>query len=105
MRMALDANEALLTEVAADWASGAPHQDWPIRLLTLRHRVINESFGVVDRALDLSGGAAAFKRNRLEQLFRDARRGRFHPGNTMLAHELVGKLSLGIDPDAERRWG
>lgn len=105
MRMALDANEAMLAKVATDWANGVPHEDWPIRLLALRHRVINESFSVVDRALDLSGGAAAFKRNRLERLFRDARMGRFHPGNTMLAHELVGKLSLGIDPDAERRWG
>ncbi len=105
MRMALDGNEALLSKVATDWATGVPHEDWPIRILSMRHRVINESFGVVDRALDLSGGAAAFKRNRLEQLFRDARMGRFHPGNTLLAHELVGKLSLGIDPDAEQRWG
>lgn len=105
MRMALDSNEAMLAKVATDWATGVPHEDWPIRLLALRHRVINDSFTVVDHALDLSGGAAAFKRNRLEMLFRDARMGRFHPGNTMLAHELVGKLSLGIDPDAEQRWG
>ena len=60
---------------------------------------------LVDRALDLSGGAAAFKRNRLEQIFRDVRMGRFHPGNTLLAHELIGKLCLGIDPDAAPRWG
>jgi alkylation response protein AidB-like acyl-CoA dehydrogenase len=105
MRMALDANEAMLAKVASDWTTGVPHADWPVRLLALRHRVINESFGVVDRALDLSGGAAAFKRNRLEQLFRDARMGRFHPGNTLLTHELVGKLCLGLDPDAEKRWG
>ena len=26
--------------------------------------------------------------------------GRFHPGNTLLAHELIGKLCLGVDPDA-----
>jgi hypothetical protein len=31
--------------------------------------------------------------------------GRFHPGNTLLAHELIGKLCLGIDPDAALRWG
>ena len=43
--------------------------------------------------------AASFKRNRLEQIFRDVRMGRFHPGNTLLAHELIGKLCLGIDPD------
>lgn len=105
MRMALDGNEALLTKVAEDWTGGVAHEDWPVRLLALRHRVINEAFGVVDRALDLTGGAGAFRRNRMEQLFRDARMGRFHPGNTLLAHELIGKLCLGVDPDAERRWG
>ena len=41
----------------------------------------------------------------MEQLFRDVRMGRFHPGNTLLAHELIGKLCLGIDPDASPRWG
>jgi hypothetical protein len=42
------------------------------------------------------------KRSRFEQLFRDARLGRIHPGSTLLTHELVGKLSLGINPDEER---
>jgi hypothetical protein len=31
--------------------------------------------------------------------------GRFHPGNTLLAHEVIGKLCIGIDPDAAQRWG
>ena len=31
--------------------------------------------------------------------------GRIHPGNSMLTHELVGKLSLGINPDEQPRWG
>ena len=31
--------------------------------------------------------------------------GRFHPGNTLLAHELIGKLCLGINPDEAPRWG
>ena len=46
-----------------------------------------------------------FKRSRFEQLFRDARLGRIHPGNSLLTHELVGKMSLGVDPDAQPRWG
>jgi hypothetical protein len=28
-----------------------------------------------------------------------------HPSNSMLAHEVVGKLSLGINPDEQPRWG
>jgi alkylation response protein AidB-like acyl-CoA dehydrogenase len=81
------------------------HPDWPVRLVGTRHFVINQCFDIVDRALDLTGGAGAFKRHRIEQLFRDVRMGRFHPGNTMMAHELIGKLCLGLDPDAPPRWG
>jgi alkylation response protein AidB-like acyl-CoA dehydrogenase len=105
MRMAYDAAEALLERTAADWAAGVEHADWPVRLVGTRHTVINHAFGIVDGALELSGGAGVFRRDRLEQLFRDVRMGRFHPGNTLLAHELIGKLSLGIDPDEQPRWG
>lgn len=105
MRMALDASEALLDRTASDWATGVDHPDWPVRLVGTRHRVVNESFEIVDQAMDLTGGAGAFKRSRMEQIFRDARMGRFHPGNTLFAHELVGKLCLGVDPDDPQRWG
>jgi alkylation response protein AidB-like acyl-CoA dehydrogenase len=76
-----------------------------VRFVSARQTVINNAYDVVDRALDLSGGAGAFRRNRLEQLFRDVRMGKFHPGNSMLAHELIGKLCLGVDPDNPMRWG
>jgi alkylation response protein AidB-like acyl-CoA dehydrogenase len=105
MRMARDAAEALLERTATDWASGVAHPDWPVRLVGTRHTVIELAYDVVDRALEASGGAGAFRRSRLEQLFRDVRMGRFHPGNALLAHELIGKLCLGIDPDATPRWG
>lgn len=105
MRIAYDAAEAMLERTAADWAAGVEHPDWPVRLIATRYFVINQANSIVDRALDLSGGAGVFKRNRLEQIFRDVRMGRFHPGNSMLAHELIGKLCLGIDPDAAQRWG
>ena len=105
MRMALDAAEALLDRTAGDWEAGVQHEDWPVRLVANRHVVINAANDVVDRALDLSGGAAAFRANRLEQIFRDVRMGRFHPGNRLLAPELIGKLCLGVDPDRTPRWG
>jgi alkylation response protein AidB-like acyl-CoA dehydrogenase len=105
MRIALDAATALLERTATDWVSGVDHADWPVRLLACRSRVIDEAFRIVDTALDLTGGAGAFKRNRMEQMFRDVRMGRFHPGNTLLAHEVIGKLCLGVDPDDPQRWG
>jgi len=105
MRMAYDAADALLDRTAADWEAGVQHEDWPVRLVGTRQVVINAAYDIVDRALDLSGGAGVFRANRLEQLFRDIRMGRFHPGNRLLAPELIGKLCLGLDPDDPQRWG
>ena len=105
LKRAAGAAEALLDRTVADWSAGVEHADWPVRFVSTRQVVINNALDVVDRAMDLSGGAAAFRSNRLEQIFRDVRMGRFHPGNSMLAHELIGKLCLGLDPDASPRWG
>ena len=105
MRMALDAAEALLDRTTTDWEQGAAHEDWPVRLVSTRQVVINNAYDVVDRALDLSGGAGAFRANRLEQLFPDVRMGRFHPGIRILAPQLIGKLCLGVNPDDPMRWG
>ncbi len=105
MRVAYDAAEALLVTTCRDWAAGVQHPDWPVRLVGTRQFVINQAIEIVDRALDLTGGAGAFKRHRMEQLFRDVRMGRFHPGNRLLAPELIGKMCLGIDPDTAPRWG
>jgi alkylation response protein AidB-like acyl-CoA dehydrogenase len=105
MRIGNDAAQAYLDRTASDWTTGSGSPDWPVRFVATRQFVINNAISTIGRALDLSGGAASFKRNRLEQMFRDANMGRFHPGNTLLAHELIGKLCLGIDPDSPQRWG
>jgi alkylation response protein AidB-like acyl-CoA dehydrogenase len=70
-----------------------------------KYDVVNRAWAVIDTAMDLSGGSGIFTSNRMSQLFRDGRLGRIHPGNSMLTHELVGKLSLGINPDEQPRWG
>lgn len=106
MRIALEAAEAHLDRTCDDWSNGVDHgPDWPVKIVACKHDVVTRAWSVVDAALDVSGGAGIFKRTRLEQLVRDGRLGRIHPGNPMLTHELVGKLSLGIDPDAQPRWG
>jgi alkylation response protein AidB-like acyl-CoA dehydrogenase len=106
MRIHLEAMTAHLDRVCEDWVTGVDHgMDWPVKIVACKYDVVNRAWAVVDTALDLTGGAGIFKRSRFEQLFRDARLGRFHPGNTLLTHELVGKLSLGIDPDEQPRWG
>jgi alkylation response protein AidB-like acyl-CoA dehydrogenase len=91
--------------IANDWAQGRVGPDWFARLVAMKHRVVEASFRVADRALDLSGGFGMFKKSELERLFRDARAGRFHPANPLLTHEIVGKITLGISPDEQPRWG
>jgi alkylation response protein AidB-like acyl-CoA dehydrogenase len=46
-----------------------------------------------------------FKSSELERLYRDVRCGGFHPANTLLVHEIVGKSILGIDLGEQPRWG
>jgi alkylation response protein AidB-like acyl-CoA dehydrogenase len=91
--------------IASDWSEGRIGPDWFMRLVAMKHRVVEAAFRVADQALDLSGGFGMFKKCELERLFRDARAGKFHPANPLLTHEIVGKISLGIDPDEQPRWG
>ncbi len=106
MRIALEGAEAHLDRVCDDWSTGVDHGgEWPLKIVACKHDVVERAWSVVDNALDVSGGAGIFKRTRLEQLVRDGRLGRIHPVNPMLTHELVGKLSLGINPDEQPRWG
>jgi alkylation response protein AidB-like acyl-CoA dehydrogenase len=106
MRMALEATESYLGSVCDEWAAGVDHgADWPLKIVAAKHFAVSRAFEVVDTALDLTGGAGVFKRNRLEQLFRDVRMGRFHPVNRLGVYETVAKAALGVDPDEMPRWG
>jgi alkylation response protein AidB-like acyl-CoA dehydrogenase len=106
MRIRLEAITAHLDRVCADWSTGVDHgMEWPLKIVACKYDVVTRAWEVVDTAMELTGGSGVFKRSRMEQLFRDARMGRFHPGNTLLTHELVGKMSLGINPDEQPRWG
>jgi alkylation response protein AidB-like acyl-CoA dehydrogenase len=106
MRIAVESAEAYLDRVCDDWSTGVDHGgEWPLKIVACKHQVVSQAWSVIDTALDVSGGSGVFKRSRLERLVRDGRLGRLHPGNPMLTHELVGKISLGINPDEQPRWG
>jgi alkylation response protein AidB-like acyl-CoA dehydrogenase len=106
MRMALESIDAQVRQTAEDWSAGVDHgADWPVKIVAAKYMAVTQAWKVVDTALELTGGSGIFKRSRIEQLFRDARLGRIHPANTLTAHEVVAKLSLGIDPDEQPRWG
>lgn len=95
-----------LERTAQDWSDGVDHgMAWATKIVAAKYRAVEGSWRVVDTALDLAGGFGIFKASPFERLFRDARLGRIHPANGLLTHELVAKLTLGINPDEHPRWG
>ena len=106
MVLELESIEPHLEQVAREWSDGVDHgAGWIVKIVSAKYHAVEGAWRVIDRAFDLAGGFGIFRRGPFEQLFRDARLGRIHPANSMLTHELVGKLTLGINPDEQPRWG
>lgn len=92
--------------VAADWSNGVDHGgEWPLKFVAGKHHCVEGAKRVVDLAMEVSGGAGMFRRNELERLYRDVRCGGFHPANSALVHEIVGKTTLGVLGEDGPRWG
>jgi len=106
MGLAFESIGPHLDRVADDWSSGVAHgAAWPAKIFAAKFHAVEESWRIVDLALEVAGGFGIFRKSGLEQLFRDARLGRIHPANSMLTHEIVAKTLLGISPDETPRWG
>ena len=106
MGLAIESIGPHLDRIADDWSHGVAHgASWPAKIFAAKFHAVEESWRVVDLALDVAGGFGIFRKSGLEQLFRDARLGRIHPANSMLTHEIVAKTLLGISPDETPRWG
>jgi alkylation response protein AidB-like acyl-CoA dehydrogenase len=104
MVLELDAMAAQADRIAADWSTGVDHAGlWASKLVSVKHRVTQGAQRVVDLAMEISGGAGMFRRNELERLYRDVRAGQFHPANSAVTHEVVGKSALGVLGE-EPRW-
>jgi alkylation response protein AidB-like acyl-CoA dehydrogenase len=106
MVLELESIAPQIEKLTEDWSAGVDYgAGWVIKIVAAKHRAVEGSWRVVDLALDTAGGFGIFKKTPLERLFRDARLGRIHPANAMLTRELVAKLTLGINPDEQPRWG
>ena len=79
--------------------------DWPAKIVSAKYHAVEACWRIADLAMEVSGGAGMFRDNELERLFRDARCGRFHPANSALVHEIVGKTTLGIGIGREATLG
>jgi alkylation response protein AidB-like acyl-CoA dehydrogenase len=106
MALAFDPIGPHLDQVAEDWSNGVDHGGaWPAKIVSAKYHAVEACWRIVDKAMEVSGGTGMFRGNELERLFRDARCGRFHPANTFLVHEIVGKTALGVDLGEQPRWG
>lgn len=104
MTLTLDGMMAHVDQVASDWSNGVDHGGlWPSKLVSAKHHCVEGAKKVVDLAMEVSGGTGMFKSSELERLYRDVRCGGFHPANSALVHEIVGKTTLGILGE-EPRW-
>ncbi len=106
MMLELESIGPHLEAIAEDWSNGVDHgAQWPAKILAAKYHAVEASWRVVDLALEVSGGFGIFRSSGMERMFRDARLGRIHPGNSFFTHEIVGKTALGINPDEQPRWG
>jgi len=97
---------AHVDRIAQDWTDDVDHGDlWPARLVAAKYHCVEGAYRVADLALDVSGGRGMFRGDELERIYRDARCGRFHPANSMVVHEVVGKSALGVLCADGPRWG
>jgi alkylation response protein AidB-like acyl-CoA dehydrogenase len=106
MTIAIEAMGPHVDQIADDWSNGVDHgHEWPSKIVALKYHIVESAKRVVDIAMDMSGGSGMFKRNELERLYRDVRCGGFHPANSALTHEIVGKTTLGVGLEEQPRWG
>jgi alkylation response protein AidB-like acyl-CoA dehydrogenase len=106
MQIELEGMGPHIARITEDWSYGVDHGPaWPLKIVAAKYHCVESAKRVVDLAMTASGGTGMFKTSELERLYRDVRCGGFHPANTMLTHEIVGKTTLGIGLDEQPRWG
>jgi len=106
MAIELDAIKAHLDRTADDWSNGVDHGGmWGAKALMTKYHAVEGAWRVIDRAFELAGGFGIFQASGWERILRDGRIGRIHPGNVAITTEFVSKMYLGLDIDAQPRWG
>lgn len=95
-------NQVAAARVAhADWVAlgmrSQPGPETTNRSMIARTLVARAVLGTADAAMNVAGGAAFFRSNGLERLFRDAQGARYHPLQEGLQKTLSAKLALGLE--------
>ena len=75
----------------------APDMETTNRVLAARTLVAEGVVETASAALETAGGAAFYRSNRLERLFRDAQAARYHPLAQVPQKDLAARLALGLE--------
>lgn len=60
-------------------------------ILMMKDIIINNAIAVVDKAVEIAGGRAYFRKSPLERLARDVRAARFHPPSAPISYQMAGQ--------------
>ncbi len=87
--------------VHADWialsAAGKPGPETTSQSMTRRTLVARSVLAAASAAMDVAGGAAFFRANGLERLFRDVQGARYHPMHEGAQRTLAARTALGLE--------
>lgn len=90
---------ALADMIAAGEEGNAPGPVTTNRVFIARGLLARSAIGTVERAMEVAGGAAFYRVNQLERLFRDVQGARYHPLQDGPQREMAGKMALGLALD------
>jgi alkylation response protein AidB-like acyl-CoA dehydrogenase len=60
-------------------------------VVMMKDAVINNAIAAVDKAVEIAGGRAYFRKSPLERLARDVRAARFHPPSAPISYQIAGQ--------------
>ena len=75
-----------------------------VEAVAMQHFCMRAAMDVVNKAMDMVGGAALARRLPLERYYRDVRAGPMHPIGGYDALELIGKHAFGLHRDVQPRY-
>jgi len=106
IEIGIRAARALLIQTATAIADISPAEELPMMdIIACHHFVMETAVSVVDKVMRMVGGAALFKSNPLEQMYRDVRAGIVHqPFQGYDALAWLGKLAFDIPHNLVPRW-
>lgn len=81
--------------------TAAPGEATSASVMSLKRVMTDNLLSLSSLALDAAGGAAFYRVNRVERLFRDLQAARYHPLTALPQERLAGRIALGLNADGQ----